>query len=52
MSPSAITRAVVENVARRGRKAAVLVKVVRSMVAVWEVNWGGGQQWGVLEDVT
>lgn len=37
VSPSAMARAVVLKVARSGRKAAVLVKVVRSIVS----DWGG-----------
>lgn len=43
VSPSAMARAVVEKVARRGRKAAVLVKVVRSMMG--ERGGYGWMEW-------
>lgn len=46
VSPSAMARAVVVKVARRGRNAAVLVNVVRSMMGNWDEGVGGEEEKG------
>lgn len=50
VSPAAMARAVVVKAARRGRKAAVLMKVVRSMLGNWQclVWWESGKRGRIM----